>query len=186
MANPLAGMMSSLSIAPAPSPPRTASAVGSSSTSTAASTNKPPRLGGVMTKYMNPDFVRPANKGLTSRAADGSGVDPSAARAPLFKIAGLNTTIPSDVPSSTAQTKPSSGHTPKKHALTQHTAHGIHGPAHSTTGRAMAPSIQARAGLTSNGGIGKYDGGLEKDWEARDAPTGDAAKSLDLDSMASR
>jgi hypothetical protein len=47
----------------------------------------------------------------------------------------------------------------------------------------MAPSIQARAGLASNGGIGKYDGGLERDWEGKEAPTGEAAKVLDLDGM---
>jgi hypothetical protein len=50
----------------------------------------------------------------------------------------------------------------------------------------MAPTIQARAGLTSNGGIGKYDGGLEKDWEAKEAPTAEAAKGLDLETLTPR
>jgi aurora kinase len=80
-------------------------------------------------------------------------------------------------------------HSPKgKTSLSQHSAHGLHGPAHSTTSRTLSSSINpattyVQANQVRKVEIGRYDGGLEADIESRgEIHNGEAAKILELDS----
>lgn len=198
---PLANMLSSLSISGQPgSPPRH----GSGGPSSASSSSNPalgqtkqsaPRLNPLMTKYMDPKFVRAPNQALAARSAGAatgqnqSGMTSesmAAARAPLLKLAGSNTSAAITSASAAHPTLPSklgtTGVSPRKLVPTQHTAHGLHGPAHATGSRAMASAIQPQS-RSGNGGIGKYDGGLERDWERKEAPTGEGAELLNLDDI---
>lgn len=154
-----------------------------------------------MKKYMNPHLVRPPNTGLASHASAAASSSHAqathgeSARGPLLKLAGVNV----ESPPRSGTNKYSSPKTKGKPSLNQHTAHGLHGPAHSTTSRAMSSAInpasthqtvkadlikewrdKAEPGLA--GGIGLYDGGLEADEEKHDAVTGEAAKVLEMDS----
>lgn len=144
-----------------------------------------------MKKYMNPDLVRPPNTGLANHhsSASSSSANPGA-RGPLLKLAGLN------VESPPRNGKFSSPKGKGKSSIGVHTAHGIHGPAHSTTNRAMASAINAHpvhptavGGAVKkvekpDAGIGKYDGGLELDEANSQAVTGESAKLLEMDSGA--
>ncbi|WVQ83026.1 hypothetical protein IAT38_005164 [Cryptococcus sp. DSM 104549] len=153
----------------------------SSSSSSSASQN---RLPPVLKKYMNPGLVRPPNSGL---ATSSSSSHTDASRGPLLTLAGVNV--------SSHYSKPGGGSPmgKSKASLGQHTAHGIHGPAHSTTSRVMASGASSVAkhpvasqasgssAASSARGIelGKYDGGLEED-EAKLSEVG--GKNLDLSS----
>jgi aurora kinase len=125
-----------------------------------------------MKKYMNPGLARPPNTGLISSTQ----VNPASQRGPLLKLAGLN--VPSPSRQSTISPK-------GKVSLAQHTAKGLHGPAHSTGGRVMAStavvsSSTSQHGLTKKIDIGSYDGGLEVD-DGREVVTGESAKILAMD-----
>ena len=137
---------------------------------------------------MNPGLVRPPNTGLVGHVPSNYG---EAQRGPLLKLAGLN--VPTNSPARHSILKSSRTGSPPgkphhKPSLSQHTAHGLHGPAHSTAGRALSSSINPHHAThpTASGirkvEIGKYDGGLEADEAGRDAVTGDAAKVLEMDS----
>lgn len=184
----LSNMMSGLSLGPGdPSSPSPAARPQS-----AAQGN---RLPTTMKKYMNPHLVRPPNTGLASYAA-GSSSHAESARGPLLKLAGINV----ESPPRSGSNKYSSPKTKGKSSLSQHTAHGLHGPAHSTTGRALSSAINPAASHQAikadrikewrdkaepgagPGGIGAYDGGLEADEEKHEAVTGEAAKVLEMDS----
>ena len=156
------------------------------------------RLPIALKKYQNPAIVRPPNQGLAAHQATTSGSKDGAEhgeatqsnRAPLLRLAGLNVPSPARPKHSSPKGKPS---------LSQHTAHGLHGPAHSTTSRTMSsvigttsthaparPSvIKKPQAQVPEGGIGRYDGGLEADEANREAVTGDAAKVLEMDSAQS-
>lgn len=166
------------------------------------------RLPAVMKRYMNPALVRPANTGLQARqqqqSASGPGTSGPASsssyaesqRGPLLKLAGVN--VPSPQRNGYKPTSQSPGSARKsKLSITQHTAHGLHGPAHSTKNRALSSSINpiqpthptAQVGNTSQiskkvekSEIGKYDGGLEADAVGKEVENSDAAKVLDMDS----
>jgi aurora kinase len=187
----LANMMSGLSIDPAASPSPASRTQKPATTTQAQGGNRLPMA---MKKYMNPDLVRPPNAALANhhQSASGSSSANAAIRGPLLKLAGINVESP-----------PRNGKfaSPKgkgKSSIGVHTAHGIHGPAHSTTNRAMASAINAHpvhptAGSASgavrkveksDGGIGKYDGGLELDEANSAAVTGESAKLLEMDSGA--
>lgn len=146
------------------------------------------RLPPVMKKYMNPGLVRPPNTGLISHASGGYG---ESQRGPLLKLAGVN--VPANSPGrhsllKAGRTGSPPGKPHHKPSLSQHTAHGLHGPAHSTSSRVLSSSINphhvthASASGMRKGEIGKYDGGLEADEAGREAVTGEAAKLLELDS----
>ena len=137
------------------------------------------RLPPVMKKFMNPDYVRPPNSGL---AASSSGTQLSAEnqRAALFKLAGVNT-------AGTQLGKLQSPAGKGKLSINQHTAHGIHGPAHATSSRALSGKIDPfhtshQAVAAQKSGIGKYDGGLEADMEGKEVVTGDSARILEMQS----
>lgn len=187
MAQPLSSMMGGLSLgdpsSPTPQPRNPSSAPGQQN-----------RLPPVLKRYMNPGLTRPANTGLAAHSAHAESI-----RGPLFKLAGVNNPPPSSASGSLHPSQsqsqyhqqPSGKHaSPKsKLSLTQHTAHGLHGPAHSTTARALSSAISTQPAsahpsgpaATSKGGIGKYDGGLEVD-DGKEAITGEAAKILELES----
>lgn len=123
-----------------------------------------------MKKYMNPGLVRPPNSGLASHAEE--------QRRALLSMAGVN--VPKQPQSSSHKTSPSKS----KHSL-QHTAHGIHGPAHATSARTQASSIVPAPKHAPNAmDLGKYDGGLEADEAGKEAVTGEAGKLLEMDSGA--
>ena len=94
---------------------------------------------------------------------------------PLLKLAGVN------VPSPARQT---SG------KYKQHTAHGIHGPAHSTNKRLSSSSHHQGQTAAAAGGmkkveLGRYDGGLEADEKEDVGVAGEASRVLEMDSAAS-
>jgi len=123
---------------------------------------------------MNPGLVRPPNAALA--------VHSEAQRAALLNLASATNVPP----------KTTSGGSPKSKAKThQHTAHGIHGPAHGTAARTQASTITSQlshkpnAASASTSGkvdIGKYDGGFEADLVGKEGVTGEAAKLLEMDS----
>ncbi|WVQ65647.1 uncharacterized protein L199_003825 [Kwoniella botswanensis] len=174
---PLAQMMGGLSLGAGGGPP-SPSPVGRSHTNNNQSSSQN-RLPPVLKKYMNPGLVRPPNTGLTSSSSTNNNYGESQ-RGPLMKLAGIN------VPVSTKQTNSPAG------KLKQHTAHGLHGPVHSTSSRALSSSINpnipkypsSTTQTTSSKGmeLGKYDGGLEADVEDKEVVTGESAKLLEMDS----
>ncbi|EIW73451.1 hypothetical protein TREMEDRAFT_67370 [Tremella mesenterica DSM 1558] len=178
MSQPLNSLMSNLSLHP-PSP--TSKPPTSSSISVSSNSN---RLPPVMKKYMNPSLVRPPNTGLSTLNTTYN----SSAREPLLKLAGINV-----IPTS-SQRQSTSKHTNGSPKVL-HTAHGLHGPAHSTSTRMTGISgistttmtninvqtLTGSAGL-KNGGIGRYDGGLEIDEVDKEEVTGESAKILEMDS----
>ena len=97
-----------------------------------------------------------------------------------MKLAGMNT-------ADGLSSKPSSPAGKGKVSLSQHTAHGLHGPAHATSSRALSGKIEPvrsthAAASDVKSGIGRYDGGLETDAEGKEVVTGDAARILDMQS----
>ncbi|WWC62733.1 uncharacterized protein I303_105330 [Kwoniella dejecticola CBS 10117] len=180
MSQPLSSMMSGLSLHGAG--PASPSPVGRSTNPNGSSQN---RLPPVLKKYMNPGLVRPPNTGLGSTStANGYG---ESQRGPLMKLAGIN--VPIQLKSTTAS--PSG-------KLKQHTAHGLHGPVHSTSSRALSSSLNPNASKHPVAGshhtsqsqskaldLGRYDGGLEADVEGKEVVTGESAKILELDSGSS-
>lgn len=205
MAQPLTNMMSGLSLGgPGQASPSAKQHHSSSSTNNAPNGN---RLPPVLKKYMNPGLVRPPNTGLASSASHSHSQQAygESARGPLLKLAGVNVPMSthhqgggsSGASKSSHHSSGSPGGKGHKHSLSQHTAHGLHGPAHSTSSRALASSLNphhathptAAASATASAGVrkvelGRYDGGLEADEAARDVVTGDSAKLLELDSSA--
>ncbi|WVW84821.1 hypothetical protein I302_106856 [Kwoniella bestiolae CBS 10118] len=171
---PLSQMMGGLSLGNGGGPP-SPSPAGRSHTNTNSSSQN--RLPPVLKKYMNPGLVRPPNTGLTSSS---SSVYGESQRGPLLKLAGINVPV-----SSKSTTNSPAG------KLKQHTAHGLHGPVHSTSSRALSCSINpnvpkhpgaAQASSSKGLDLGKYDGGLEADVEGKEVPTGESAKLLEMDS----
>jgi aurora kinase len=137
------------------------------------------RLPPVLKKFMNPDYVRPANSGLAA-SSSGTQLSADSQRAALFKLAGVNT-------AGLSLGKPQSPAGKGKLSINQHTAHGIHGPAHSTTSRALSGKIDPfhashQTVAAQKSGIGKYDGGLEADAEGKEVVTGDSARILEMQS----
>jgi aurora kinase len=134
-----------------------------------------------MKKYMNPGLVRTPNAALAAHS--------EAQRAALASLASA-TNAPKPAPTRTS---------PKKKPST-HTAHGIHGPAHSTSSRTHASSlagtkrssavpsssaaVTSAAAASARPDIGKYDGGFEKDLVGKEDVTGEVAKLLDMQSEA--
>ena len=146
------------------------------------------RLPPVLKKYMNPGLVRPPNTGLSTHSSQAYG---ESQRVPLLKLAGVNVPFNSPKRHSTLKQPFNASPPGKPHhkpSLSQHTAHGLHGPAHSTSSRALSSSINPFHTTHPNASgirkheIGKYDGGLEADEVGREAVTGDTAKLLDMDS----
>ncbi|KAK4687841.1 hypothetical protein P7C73_g2291, partial [Tremellales sp. Uapishka_1] len=166
----LPNMMSGLSLGNSPHSPTPAPKAAAQSGN---------RLPPVLKKYMNPSMQRPPNAALASHHSQSQSQPQSQShygesqRGPLLKLAGLN-----------VSSKPSSPN-PK---LVQHTAHGLHGPAHSTTSRVLSSSLHpvhtthptARPEIK----LGDYDGGFEIDAARKSVPTGEAAKILAMDSNA--
>lgn len=212
MTQPLSQLMSGLSISKAPqpsSPPRHHASTSTNTTNKQQSTTATSRLPSQLLKYQNTDFIRPKNTGLTTVSSHSTSSHSQyqaqstqsasqtqythtreETRSALFKIAGVNNPLSlNHHPTSFVNKAPgtTSGSSPNKK---QYTAHEIHGPAHSTASRAFASSITHSnqhvrsqvAGNGGSGGIGKYDGGLERDEEKREAPTGEGAKILELES----
>lgn len=139
------------------------------------------RLAPVLKKYMNKDIVRPANTGL-SASASGNTISQEQRRIALMKLAGHNTA--DGVPGKLAGGSPSSK---GKISINQHTAHGLHGPAHATSSRALSGKIEPYhpthpSAAAAKNGIGKYDGGLEADAEGKEIVTGESAKLLEMQS----
>lgn len=137
------------------------------------------RLQPVLKKYMNSGFVRPANTGLAA-SSSGTTLSHETQRAALMKLAGVNT-------AGGLAAKPQSPAGKGKLSINQHTAHGIHGPAHSTTSRALSGKIDPfhsshQSVTAQKGGIGKYDGGLEADVEGKEVVTGESARILEMQS----
>jgi len=178
MANSLQSMMSGLALgdpsSPTPAPRK-------QSTNPSNPPTQGNRLPAVMRKYMNPNLARPPNTGLTSSQH----VNQDTHRSALLTLAGLN------VPSPGRPSKGYSVASPKgKVSLTQHTAKGLHGPAHSTTTRVLSSTTH---GVVASGNsqhvlgkkvdIGVYDGGFEVD-DGREVVTGESARILALDSSA--
>ncbi|WWC88511.1 uncharacterized protein L201_003422 [Kwoniella dendrophila CBS 6074] len=182
---PLYSMMGGLSLGdgapPSPSPMNRQTNNGHSSSS---SQN---RLPPVLKKYMNPGLVRPPNTGLPTSSSSSTNTHNNgygeSQRGPLLKLAGINVPMQSKSTTNSPSGK-----------LKQHTAHGLHGPAHSTSSRTLSSSInpnvpkhsstiQQNSSSTTKGfELGKYDGGLEADVEGKDGVSGEAAKLLALDS----
>lgn len=149
----------------------------------AASSSRPQgeRLAPVLKKYMNKDIVRPPNTGLSS-STSGNAISQEQRRAALMKLACLNT-----VDSVTGKAAGGSPAGKGKLSINQHTAHGLHGPAHATSSRALSGKIEPHhsthpGAARDKGGIGKYDGGLEADAEGKEVVTGEAAKLLEMQS----
>jgi aurora kinase len=137
------------------------------------------RLQPVLKKYMNQDFIRPANTGLAA-ASSGTHLSQEKQRAAMFKLVGVNS-------SGGLLSKPSSPAGKGKLSINQHTAHGIHGPAHSTTSRALSGKIDPnqashQAVAAQKSGIGRYDGGLEADAEGKGVVRGESARILEMQS----
>lgn len=173
MAQQLPSMMESLSLKSG-----TSTAIPSSPSRSTPSSNSN-RLPPLMKKYMNPGLIRPPNAGLVSHHEQ-------AQRAALLDLAGANTSVPKSHASALAK---SGGAASSPRKPTQHTAHGIHGPAHATASRTQASSIRpaathatATASSSSKVDFGQYDGGFEADVEGKEAVTGEAAKILELQS----
>lgn len=159
MSQNLPHLMEGLSLASRPAPPSPRSTPSSNSN----------RLPPLMKKYMNPGLIRPPNAGLASHHEQ-------AQRAALLDLAGVNTAIPKPSASKGSPRKP-----------TQHTAHGIHGPAHATAARTQASSIvpaSTHVRKAEKDAFGTYDGGFEADVEGKETVTGEAAKVLELQSAA--
>ena len=190
MAQTMSGLMSGLSLNAPPSPNGRHPTSSTNNTNPSSTTGTGNRLPPLMKKYMNPGLVRPPNTGLLPQSSSTYG---DAQRGPLLKLAGAN--VPVHSPLRPTSSKQGAGHgsspptkSHHKPSLSQHTAHGLHGPAHSTTSRALSSSINPHhATHPSASGIrkveiGKYDGGLEADEVGKDVVSGDAAKLLELDS----
>ncbi|ORX37290.1 kinase-like domain-containing protein [Kockovaella imperatae] len=202
---PLSAMLSGLYLGPSDSPTpdpgsrsiflasKSAATTTLSATTSSASTAVNPgtgnRLPPVMKKYMNPNLVRPPNTAVSQHSSSfsanpasiTSGINKEAIRGPLLKLAGVNVPSPSRVPSG--------GKMPPK----THTAHGIHGPAHSTSKRLSSvggATGQHTSSAGTTGGakkieLGKYDGGLEADEGEDVGIPADAGRMLELDSSSS-
>ncbi|WRT67907.1 uncharacterized protein IL334_004881 [Kwoniella shivajii] len=183
---PLSSMMGGLTLGNNGGPP-SPSPIGRSTNPNNHSSSQN-RLPPVLKKYMNPGLVRPPNTGLTSSASAYG----ESNRAPLLKLAGVNVPIQHNNKSTT--NSPAG-------KLKQHTAHGLHGPAHSTSSRALSSSINPNVPkhptsitttsittttTTSSSSrameLGRYDGGLEADLEGKEIVTGESAKILEMDS----
>lgn len=150
----------------------------------AASSSRPQgdRLAPVLKKYMNKDIVRPPNTGLSASAA-GNAISQEQRRIALMKLAGHNTA--NGVPGKSAGGGSPAGK--GKISINQHTAHGLHGPAHATSSRALSGKIEPYhpthpSAVAAKNGIGKYDGGLEADAEGKEIVTGESAKLLEMQS----
>lgn len=201
MSQSVTAMMGGMSLGPAsPKAKARSSAVTAHPTDPAAGSSSN-RLPPLMKKYMNPDLVRPANTGLQSQSQASGASRPTSSknpaqmsvaayqesmRQPLLKLAGVNLPVHSGGGHPTSFRSPAKS----KQSLSQHTAHGLHGPAHSTTSRVHASSTapqqhasSAALALAKKPDVGKYDGGLEAD-EAKDV-NGESARILDMDSSAS-
>jgi aurora kinase len=193
MAQPLTNMMSGLSLGGPGQASPSAKQHHSSSTNNAPNGN---RLPPVLKKYMNPGLVRPPNTGLASAASQSHSQQAygESARGPLLKLAGVNVPMSthhqgsggsSGASKSSHHLSGSPGGKGHKHSLSQHTAHGLHGPAHSTSSRALASSLNphhathqtaaATASATASAGVRKVDLGRYD---------GESAKLLELDSSA--
>lgn len=170
MSQQLPNLMESLSIS------NSSASRGPPSPGAAAGNRLPP----LMKKYMKPGLVRPPNSGLANHHAE-------AQRAALLNLASATNMPAKSTGSGSPNGKP-------KHSL-QHTAHGIHGPAHASAARTQASSIKgttsssshppaASASSSHKVDIGKYDGGFEADEAGKEAVTGEAAKLLEMDSGA--
>lgn len=199
MAQPLANMMSGLSLVQSPGAKDRIQPSSTASNPTGGGNRLPP----VMKKYMNPNLVRPANTGLAAHSTATTNSYNDSQRGPLLKLAGVNvpeqsrhSSIPKAVNNNNNNNNnvgsPAKSHAPPKHSISQHTAHGIHGPAHSTTSRALSSSINPHhsthptvASAVRKVDIGKYDGGFEADEAGKEVVTGEAAKILEMDSGAS-
>ncbi|WVR06452.1 hypothetical protein IAU60_003483 [Kwoniella sp. DSM 27419] len=172
---PLHSMMSGLSLGPgAPGSPSPAPRGQANQPSSSGSQQN--RLPQALKKYMNPGLVRPANTGLANHTQYAQ-----SQRDPLMKIAGYN------VPYQGTKSAANSPSGKPKPSLSQHTAHGIHGPAHSTSSRTMSvnPNTVKHASTTSASRameLGKYDGGLEADAEGKEVVTGESARILEMES----
>jgi aurora kinase len=140
-----------------------------------------------MKKYMNPGLVRPPNAALA--------IHSEAQRAALLSLASATNVPVKGTPASSkgaAPGSPPSKSKPKGSLQHQHTAHGIHGPAHGTAARTQASALSAHASHKSASAsaaskaldIGAYDGGFEKDLVGKEGVTGEAAKLLEMDSGA--
>ena len=183
MAQSMSALMSNLVLNAPPSP------AGHYPTNNHIFSSNGNRLPPVLKKYMNPGLVRPPNTGLANHGTNPYG---ESQRGPLMKLAGVN--VPTNSPARHSMLKPvragSTGKSHHKPSLSQHTAHGLHGPAHLTSSRALSSSINPHHATHPTAGgirkveIGKYDGGLEADEAGRDAVTGDSAKLLEMDSSA--
>jgi len=137
------------------------------------------RLPPVLKKFMNPDYVRPANSGLAA-SSSGTQLSTENQRAAFFKLAGVNT-------AGGPLGKPQSPAGKGKLSINQHTAHGIHGPAHATSARAQSGKLDPfqathQTVAAQKSGIGKYDGGLEADMEGKEVVAGDSARILEMQS----
>nr|ODN89854.1 AUR protein kinase [Cryptococcus depauperatus CBS 7855] len=181
----VSSLMAGLSLLGPPSPggsktqPTNKAYTQSSSLSAQSQNRLPP----VLKKYMNPGLVRPPNSALNSSSSAYSD-----SRGPLLTLAGVNVAHPKLNPGSSVNKSNTS--------LGQHTAHGIHGPAHATSSRTMASALNPSSKHASNtssgtgavGGsgrgmeLGKYDGGLEEDEAKYSEATGPGAKILELSS----
>ncbi|WVF69130.1 hypothetical protein IAT40_003904 [Kwoniella sp. CBS 6097] len=210
---PLSSMMGGLSLGGPPSPSPVGRSqtshhgqnIGSASSSSSSAagqtqTQTQNRLPPLLKKYMNPGLVRPPNTGLASASSSASisGHHPHGdlQRGPLLKLAGVNVPVSSHHPSTKAGSAAVSPSGKGKAGLSQHTAHGIHGPAHSTSSRALSSSMNpnaakypavtaahsAAASASRAMELGKYDGGLEADVEGKEGVTGQAAKILEMES----
>lgn len=189
-AQPLSSMMSSLNLG-STDPSRTAfvpSKTTLSNPSTVQTAGTGNRLPPVMKKYMNPNLVRPPNtavgqwssgagSGSTFTSSNSTSTNKDAIRGPLMKLAGINLPSPNRVPSGSY--KPQT-----------HSAHGIHGPAHSTSKRLSNTTTAHTASASAAGSgakieLGRYDGGLEADEGEDKGLLGEPSKLLEMDSSSS-
>ncbi|KAK8858696.1 hypothetical protein IAR55_002925 [Kwoniella newhampshirensis] len=178
MSQPIYNLMAGLSLNAPPTPtPKPGSQ--SQSTNNLPSSGSQNRLPPVMKKYMNPGLFRPPNTGLAT--ASSSSTYGETQRGPLMRLAGVNVPHHPKPGQGSPMAKP-------KPSLTQHTAHGLHGPAHSTSSRALSSSMNPNAAKHPSAStariidVGKYDGGFEVDEPGRETITGDAAKVLEMNS----
>ncbi|WWD18591.1 hypothetical protein CI109_103044 [Kwoniella shandongensis] len=185
MSEPISKMMAGLSLNGSSSPTpkgHSGHSQSQSTNNTLPSSNSQNRLPPLMKKYMNPGLVRPPNTGLPTSSSSSSVGYSDPQRGPLLKLAGVNVPHHPKAGSGSPMSKP-------KPSLSQHTAHGLHGPAHSTSSRALSSSMNPTAAKhpsTSTAArpmdVGKYDGGFEVDEAGRELITGEAAKILEMDS----
>lgn len=187
----VSGLMAGLSLYAPQSPRGSKSQQAGKTQESSHSSQSQNRLPPVLKKYMNPGLVRPPNSGLANNSHPSSSCSDTS-RGPLLTLAGVNVSYPkSGALSPTSKFKGASGY---------HSAHGIHGPAHSTSSRAMASSINPGASkhsaVTSSAHItnsasenckslelGRYDGGLEEDEANHGDVSGPTAKMLELSSV---